>query len=125
MVTSHASPTVVIVGAGHAGGTLAGMLRQQKFGGRIVLCGDETHPPYHRPPLSKKYADDEFVQWLKPESFYADNEIDTLLGDPVSRIDRDARTATTVSGTVLEYTTLVLATGAAPRTLSLPDRWIC
>ncbi|EID77029.1 MULTISPECIES: NAD(P)/FAD-dependent oxidoreductase [Rhodococcus] len=120
MVTPHASPTVVIVGAGHAGGTLAGMLRQQKFDGRIVLCGDETHPPYHRPPLSKKYADDEFVQWLKPESFYADNEIDTLLGDPVSRIDRDARTATTVSGTVLEYTTLVLATGAAPRTLSLP-----
>ncbi|MFC9553446.1 NAD(P)/FAD-dependent oxidoreductase [Rhodococcus sp. NPDC056960] len=120
MVTSHPSPTVVIVGAGHAGGTLAGMLRQQKFDGRIVLCGDETHPPYHRPPLSKKYADDEFVQWLKPESFYADNAIDTLLGDPVVRIDRDARTATTASGTVLEYTTLVLATGAAPRTLTLP-----
>ncbi|WP_368680094.1 FAD-dependent oxidoreductase (plasmid) [Rhodococcus opacus] len=120
MVTSQATPTVVIVGAGHAGGTLAGMLRQQKFDGRIVLCGDETHPPYHRPPLSKKYADDEFVQWLKPESFYADNEIDTLLGDPVVRIDRDARTATTASGDILEYTTLVLATGAAPRTLTLP-----
>ncbi|MEU2001638.1 NAD(P)/FAD-dependent oxidoreductase [Rhodococcus sp. NPDC019627] len=117
---SHSTPTVVIVGAGHAGGTLAGMLRQQKFDGRIVLCGDEIHPPYHRPPLSKKYAGDEFVQWLKPEAFYADNAIETLLGDPVVGIDRDARTATTASGTVLEYTTLVLATGAAPRTLTLP-----
>ncbi|WP_213575978.1 FAD-dependent oxidoreductase [Rhodococcus sp. USK13] len=117
---SHPTPTVVIVGAGHAGGTLAGMLRQQKFDGRIVLCGDETHPPYHRPPLSKKYADDGFVQWLKPEAFYADNAIETLLGDSVVGIDRDARTATTASGTVLEYTTLVLATGAAPRTLTLP-----
>ncbi|QTJ67300.1 FAD-dependent oxidoreductase [Rhodococcus sp. ZPP] len=117
---SHPTPTVVIVGAGHAGGTLAGMLRQQKFDGRIVLCGDETHPPYHRPPLSKKYADDEFVQWLRPEAFYADNAIETLLGDPVVGIDRDARTATTASGSVLEYTTLVLATGAAPRTLTLP-----
>ncbi|AHK34136.1 Apoptosis-inducing factor 3 [Rhodococcus opacus PD630] len=55
MTTAHPSPTVVIVGAGHAGGTLAGMLRQQKFDGRIVLCGEESHPPYHRPPLSKKY----------------------------------------------------------------------
>jgi 3-phenylpropionate/trans-cinnamate dioxygenase ferredoxin reductase subunit len=117
---SHPAPTVVIVGAGHAGGTLAGMLRQQKFDGRIVLCGAETHPPYHRPPLSKKYADDGFVQWLKPEAFYADNAIETLLGDPVVGIDRDARTATTASGTVLEYTTLVLATGAAPRTLTMP-----
>ncbi|MDM7487925.1 FAD-dependent oxidoreductase [Rhodococcus sp. GXMU-t2271] len=120
MITPHPSPTVVIVGAGHAGGTLAGMLRQQKFDGRIVLCGEETHPPYHRPPLSKKYADDEFVQWLKPESFYADNAIETRLGDPVVHIDRDARTATTASGATLEYTTLVLATGAAPRTLTLP-----
>lgn len=120
MLTSHPSPTVVIVGAGHAGGTLAGMLRQQKFDGRIVLCGEETHPPYHRPPLSKKYTDDEFVQWLKPESFYADNAIETRLGDPVVHIDRDARTATTASGATLEYTTLVLATGAAPRTLRLP-----
>ncbi|CCW10865.1 MULTISPECIES: FAD-dependent oxidoreductase [Rhodococcus] len=120
MLTSHPSPTVVIVGAGHAGGTLAGMLRQQKFDGRIVLCGEETHPPYHRPPLSKKYTDDEFVQWLKPESFYADNAIETRLGDPVVHIDRDARTATTASGATLEYTTLVLATGAAPRTLTLP-----
>ncbi|MFF0279410.1 NAD(P)/FAD-dependent oxidoreductase [Rhodococcus aetherivorans] len=120
MITPHPSPTVVIVGAGHAGGTLAGMLRQQKFDGRIVLCGEETHPPYHRPPLSKKYTDDEFVQWLKPESFYADNAIETRLGDPVVHIDRDARTATTASGATLEYTTLVLATGAAPRTLTLP-----
>ncbi|PND49221.1 NAD(P)/FAD-dependent oxidoreductase [Rhodococcus sp. ENV425] len=120
MLTSPPSPTVVIVGAGHAGGTLAGMLRQQKFDGRIVLCGEETHPPYHRPPLSKKYTDDEFVQWLKPESFYADNAIETRLGDPVVHIDRDARTATTASGATLEYTTLVLATGAAPRTLTLP-----
>lgn len=120
MLTPHPSPTVVIVGAGHAGGTLAGMLRQQKFDGRIVLCGEETHPPYHRPPLSKKYTDDEFVQWLKPDSFYADNAIETRLGDPVVHIDRDARTATTASGATLEYTTLVLATGAAPRTLTLP-----
>ncbi|QOV98676.1 FAD-dependent oxidoreductase [Rhodococcus pyridinivorans] len=112
--------TVLIVGAGHAGGTLAGLLRQQKFDGRIIMCGKEPHLPYHRPPLSKKYTDDEFVQWLKPESFYADNAIDTHLDDPVVRIDRSTRTVTTRSGHNIGYTTLVLATGAEPRTLTLP-----
>ncbi|RRQ25646.1 ferredoxin reductase [Rhodococcus sp. Eu-32] len=114
------SPTVVIVGAGHAGGTLAGLLRQQRYDGRIVLFGDETHLPYHRPPLSKKYTGDEYVQLLRPRKFYDDNDIDVRLDKPVVRIDRHARTVTTTSGNTTAYNTLVLATGAAPRTLSIP-----
>ena len=120
MPTPSSPSTVVIVGAGHAGGTVAGMLRQQRYGGRIVMVGSETDPPYHRPPLSKKFADDDDVQWLKPESFYFENDIDLRLGDPVVRVDRDVRTITTVSGCVLPYSKLVLATGASPRTLTVP-----
>ncbi|WP_080733861.1 NAD(P)/FAD-dependent oxidoreductase [Rhodococcoides fascians] len=116
----HSTPTVVIVGAGHAGGTLAGMLRQLKHEGRVLLFGDEAHPPYHRPPLSKKYTSSEFVQWVRPESFYMDNDIEVHLGDPVVRIDRAKHEVITASGTTARYTTLVLATGAAPRTLSIP-----
>jgi len=112
--------TVLIVGAGHAGGTLAGLLRQNRFDGRIIMCGSEPYLPYHRPPLSKKYTDDEFTQWLKPESFYAENDIETRLGDPVVQINRSTRTVTTRSGHNIGYATLVLATGAEPRTLTLP-----
>ncbi|WP_254205135.1 FAD-dependent oxidoreductase [Nocardia alni] len=112
--------TVVIVGAGQAGATLAGLLRQQKFTGRVVLCGAESVPPYHRPPLSKKYDGEDYVQWLRPESFYADNDIELRLADPVVRIDRAARTASTRSGLDLAYDTLVLATGADPRALPIP-----
>ncbi len=112
--------TVVIAGAGQAGATLAGLLRQQKFTGRIVLCGAESVPPYGRPPLSKKYDSDNYIQWLRPESFYADNDIELRLADPVVRIDRTARTAATRSGLTLSYDTLVLATGASPRALPIP-----
>ena len=45
---------VVIVGAGQAGCWAAKTLRQYDFEGRIILLGEETQPPYDRPPLSKK-----------------------------------------------------------------------
>ncbi|MFC8178757.1 NAD(P)/FAD-dependent oxidoreductase [Rhodococcus sp. NPDC057297] len=119
MLSSDPTPTVAIVGAGHAGGTLAGLLRQHEYEGHVVLFGDEEHPPYHRPPLSKKYTGSEYVQWLRPQSFYADNDIDVRLGDPVVRIDRADRTVTTAAGVTTTYSTLVLATGAAPRKLTV------
>jgi len=51
---------VVILGAGHAGGTLAALLRQYGHEGPITLIGEEPIPPYQRPPLSKA--------WLKGEA---------------------------------------------------------
>jgi 3-phenylpropionate/trans-cinnamate dioxygenase ferredoxin reductase component len=49
------SSTFVIVGASVAGATAAVTLRDEGFDGRIVLIGEEPHPPYQRPPLSKEY----------------------------------------------------------------------
>ena len=48
------SETIVIAGAGHAGGRAAQALRAAGFAGRVVLIGEENYPPYERPPLSKK-----------------------------------------------------------------------
>ena len=45
---------VVIVGASAAGLTAAETLRRRGYGGRLTLIGDEPHPPYDRPPLSKQ-----------------------------------------------------------------------
>ena len=45
--------TFLIVGAGQAGGQAAQALRENGFGGRIGLVGDEAWRPYERPPLSK------------------------------------------------------------------------
>ena len=61
---SDTSARVVIVGAGHAGGSAAALLRQYGWQGPITLIGAEPVPPYQRPPLSKA--------WLKGEGEFAD-----------------------------------------------------
>src|SRR3989344_3663779 len=49
---AHQASTIVIVGAGQAGGWAAQALRSEGFAGRLVLIGDEVHPPHERPLLS-------------------------------------------------------------------------
>lgn len=115
--------TVVIVGAGHAGGNAAALLRQYGFEGRIVLIGAEPVPPYHRPPLSKAYlkgeADVERL-WLKPRAFYDDNRIELKLGAAAATLDRAGKTLALADGSTVRYDKLILATGSTPRALSIP-----
>jgi 3-phenylpropionate/trans-cinnamate dioxygenase ferredoxin reductase component len=109
---------VVIVGAGHAGGSVAVFLRQNGFVGRITLIGDEPSPPYQRPPLSKAWlkgeADEEGLR-LRPQAFYVEHDICLCLNTRVEAVDRDARRVRLADGKSLDYDTLVLATGARAR----------
>jgi 3-phenylpropionate/trans-cinnamate dioxygenase ferredoxin reductase subunit len=114
---------VLIVGAGHAGGSAAALLRLYGFAGPITLVGEEPLAPYQRPPLSKAWlkgeADAEALL-LRPESFYAESDIVLRLDARVARIDRPARAAVLTCGETLPYGTLILATGARPRRIPLP-----
>jgi 3-phenylpropionate/trans-cinnamate dioxygenase ferredoxin reductase subunit len=114
---------VVIVGAGHAGGSAAAFLRQYGHTGPIVLIGDEPLLPYQRPPLSKAWlkgeADAESLQ-LKPSSWYAESGVSLRLGATAASLNRGARTVTLSSGEVLPYDFLILATGARARALPIP-----
>ncbi|NHB76374.1 NAD(P)/FAD-dependent oxidoreductase [Rhodobacter calidifons] len=110
---------VVIVGAGQAGASLAAKLRALGHDGEIVLLGDEPAPPYQRPPLSKAYLLGEMEAdrlWLRAPEFWAENRIELRLGQPVTSIDRAARTVT-VGGAALAYDHLALTTGSSPRRL--------
>jgi 3-phenylpropionate/trans-cinnamate dioxygenase ferredoxin reductase component len=114
---------VVIVGASHAGGTVAAELRAAGFAGSVTLIGAEPFAPYHRPPLSKAFLTGEKTAGsliLKADAFYADNHIDIRLRDPVTAIDRAARTVALRSGASLPYDHLILATGARVRKLPVP-----
>jgi 3-phenylpropionate/trans-cinnamate dioxygenase ferredoxin reductase subunit len=114
---------VVIAGAGHAGGTAAGLLRVFGFEGSIALVGEEPAPPYQRPPLSKAYLKgeaDQSVLELKGDGFYAEHDIDLRLGVRVERVDRQAGRVILSDGTALAYDRLILAAGARPRRLSTP-----
>lgn len=110
---------IVVAGAGQAGASLVAKLRAGGFDGKITLIGQETTPPYQRPPLSKAYLQGDLALerlFLRPVSFYADHDIDLMLGAPVDAIDRTARTIT-VAGQVIAYDQLALTTGTVPRNL--------
>ncbi|HVV07943.1 NAD(P)/FAD-dependent oxidoreductase [Amycolatopsis sp.] len=108
---------VLVVGAGHAGATVAGLLRQAGHTGPVELFGDELDLPYHRPPLSKKFAEGQLEQWLRPAEFYREQDITVRLGEHVTAIEPAERRVRTDSGEARGYDHLVLATGARPRPL--------
>ena len=110
---------VVIVGAGQAGAALAAKLRALGHAGPITLIGEEPSPPYQRPPLSKAYLLGEMEEerlLLRTAEFYHENGMDLRLGQPVTAIDRTARTVT-VGGEAIPYDHLALTTGSSPRRL--------
>jgi 3-phenylpropionate/trans-cinnamate dioxygenase ferredoxin reductase subunit len=121
--TGDLNARVVIVGAGHAGGSAAAFLRQYGHTGPIVLIGDEPLLPYQRPPLSKAWlkgeADADSLQ-LKPSSWYEEAGVSLRLGGVVVSLNRGAKTVTLASGEHLPYDYLILATGARARALPIP-----
>ena len=112
--------SVVIVGAGLAGGRCAETLRAAGYEGSLVLVGDEDLPPYERPALSKEFLAGEMEEHellLRPHAAWAERDIDLRLGQRVVHVDPTHRTATIASGKKLDWEVLVLATGARPRQL--------
>jgi 3-phenylpropionate/trans-cinnamate dioxygenase ferredoxin reductase subunit len=113
---------IVIIGAGQAGAQVAQSLRQGGFEGPLRLIGDEPHPPYQRPPLSKKFLAGEIGAeglWLRPPAFFTTNNIDHIPNTRVVAIDRGAKRLTLANGDTLPYGKLVLATGTNARLLTL------
>src|SRR5215472_13406888 len=118
-----AEPTYVIVGASMAGAKAAETLREEGFGGSIVLLGEEQERPYERPPLSKGYLlgkDERSSIFVHEEGWYAGNDVDLRLGVTVTSLDVGARQVALGGGGTVAYDRLLLATGAAPRRLSVP-----
>ncbi|HZN14217.1 MAG TPA: FAD-dependent oxidoreductase [Acidimicrobiales bacterium] len=108
---------IVVVGAGLAGLRAAETLRRDGFTGDLILLGDESHPPYDRPPLSKQYLSGKWDMdkvWLRIEDGF---DADLRLGVAAVALDVAARALTLADGGTLAYDGLVLATGASPRTL--------
>ncbi len=112
----------VIIGAGHASAQLCESLRRGGFKGRIILIGEETWLPYQRPPLSKSYLLGDFARerlFVKPQSFYDENDIKLHLGQPATKIDRAKKTVT-VGNDLIAYDRLALLTGTRVRKLECP-----
>jgi 3-phenylpropionate/trans-cinnamate dioxygenase ferredoxin reductase subunit len=113
----------VIVGASLAGGTAAVTLREEGFGGRVVLIGEEPQPPYERPPLSKEYLREEqpFEDALiRPLDFYASNDIETHLGTRAIWVDPVDKTVELADAERVRYDKVLIATGSRNRRFPIP-----
>jgi 3-phenylpropionate/trans-cinnamate dioxygenase ferredoxin reductase component len=113
---------IVIVGAGEAGMRAAIALRENGWSGSLTLIGDELHPPYERPPLSKAALTCEpeppppaIADWGR----LADLGVHRLAGVRVTAIDPAGHKISTLERGDIAYERLLLATGARARRLSV------
>ena len=123
--TASAPQEIVIVGGGFTAASAAGSLRSEGFEGAITIVGAEPHRPYERPPLSKGYLqgkDDVSKVFTHDDQWYADNRIALELSNEAIALDADKQTVWLASGKTLSYDKLLLATGSAPRILSIAGR---
>ncbi|MBQ0826011.1 NAD(P)/FAD-dependent oxidoreductase [Streptomyces tagetis] len=119
----------LIVGASQAGLQLAVSLRQLGDTEPITLVGEEVHPPYQRPPLSKEFlagkAGPESLD-LRTPSYYAEAAIGLVVGERVTDVALSptgppgSGTAVTASGRSFAFDRLALTVGAGPRRLTVP-----
>lgn len=110
---------IVIVGAGQAAASLAMRLRHSGYSGALTLYGDEPHPPYQRPPLSKAYLKREWTVdrlYLRPADFWKNLGVALVTDARVTAIDPAERTLEVNNHTV-QWSKLALATGTRQRPL--------
>lgn len=116
---------VVIVGGGHAGFGVATALRDLDPDIPVVIIDAEPGLPYQRPPLSKafmrgKLSEEELA--FRPSPFYDSAGIRLVLGNAVRAVHRTECEVVLADGSVLPYSSLVLATGSRHRELAIPGR---
>ncbi|MGH9010617.1 MAG: FAD-dependent oxidoreductase, partial [Acidimicrobiia bacterium] len=118
-----ADKTLLVVGQGMVGYKLLECLVEN--GGtdtwRVIAFGEEPRAAYDRVSLSTYFtgrtADD--LSLVDPDVM-GHPAIEFIPGDPVTAIDREARTVTAASGRTVAYDTLVLATGSYPFVPPIP-----
>lgn len=114
---------IVIVGGGLAGAAAAESYRKAGGTGSVTILSADVDAPVHRPPLSKEYLRGDEAReklFVHPSGFYDEQNIDLRLETRVDQLDLEHKRVVLAGGDTIEFGTLVLATGARPRRLSLP-----
>ncbi|MFL2812185.1 MAG: NAD(P)/FAD-dependent oxidoreductase [Paracoccaceae bacterium] len=111
---------IIAIGGGQASFSFINKLRLLGCKKSITLICGENILPYQRPPLSKKFLVGDLEKerlFLKPQSFYNENNIEVIKGQKVQEIDRKNSKVLLDNGQSLEYKKLFLGLGSKPRLL--------
>ena len=116
------SQRVVIVGGGIAGQAVCEALRERDPQIAVTLVCGESSPPYDRVRLSEILVsgEDPRTLGLRPPEWYADNEIDLLVGRTVTWVDGERGVLGLDDADELAFERLVLATGSQPLMPPIP-----
>jgi 3-phenylpropionate/trans-cinnamate dioxygenase ferredoxin reductase subunit len=123
MIEGTGTKPMVIIGGGKAGGTAATTLREDGFGGPVVIISAEPGLPFGRPPLSKTYlrSEENLDGWYtEPADWYGAHDVELLTESAVTAIDAAAHSLVLASGRELEYQKILIATGGRNRQLRIP-----
>ena len=116
-------PHLVVIGNGMAGcRAIEEILKRSPGKFRISVFGAEPRVNYNRIMLSPVLAGDKSFDEIviNDQAWYDDNAITLYSGDAVTGIDRAAKTVTAKSGLVVDYDTLLIATGSTPFVIPVP-----
>jgi 3-phenylpropionate/trans-cinnamate dioxygenase ferredoxin reductase component len=105
----------LIVGGGMTADAAVRGIREVDAHGEIALVGNESNPPYDRPPLTKglwKGKPEDRI-WRKTREL----TVELFLGRTVQSIDPQNKSVRDDHGTEYKYEKLLLATGGSPRKL--------
>jgi 3-phenylpropionate/trans-cinnamate dioxygenase ferredoxin reductase subunit len=112
---------ILLIGGGIASANAAAELREQGFGGSILLVTREMDAPYHRPPLTKGYLqgrEDRPSTLIQPADWYDEHDVEVRTRTPVMDLDTSARTAK-LGREQLGFGQALVATGAGIRRLQV------
>lgn len=107
---------LVIIGNGMAGGKLVEeIITRDKHRYSITIIGDEPYGNYNRIKLVVKLKEPLLPDfYLNTPQWYAENGVETILGDGVCAINRTEKCVTLQSGRNVFYDKMVLAVGSNP-----------
>jgi 3-phenylpropionate/trans-cinnamate dioxygenase ferredoxin reductase subunit len=118
-----AEDAIVVVGGGLAAARVATEYRGGGGEKDVTIVGAEPDPPYNRPPLTKGYLRGEVERestLVQSEEDWEEAVVELRLETRVEAIHPGEHEIELAGGERLAYGTLVVATGARPRELSLP-----
>jgi nitrite reductase (NADH) large subunit len=111
----------VIIGASAAGCQAAETLSRYEPQSSITIISEEAQPLYSRPLLTYLLSGEVSREkvWLKGQEYFKEWGLEPVLGEPVIRVDPEGHAVHLLSGQVISYDRLLIASGARPRLLGI------